>query len=165
MKRMVLLVAAAFVAALPVLAQPKADFSGTWSLDKEKTVMPTGGPGGGGGGGGRMGPAEKLVVTQKGNELAVEAGEQKYTLKLDGTESSIPGMRGQPFPVKAKWEGNTLVVEGSQAFEGQQGQMTIQRKEVWSLQDGGQTLMLERTTTRAGGEPRTLKMVYKKATT
>lgn len=163
MKKMLLLMAALIALALPAWAQSKTDFSGTWTLDKEKSVM-GGGPGGGGGGG-RGGPAEKLAVMQKGNELAVEAGEQKYTLKLDGTESSIPGMRGQPFAVKAKWEGSTVVVEGSQTFEGQQGQMTIQRKEIWSLQDDGQTLVIDRTTTRAGGEPRTAKIVYKKATT
>jgi hypothetical protein len=160
MKRALLLVAALAFVVSPVLAQGKADFSGNWSLDKEKSVMPQAG-----GGGGRGGPVEKLVLTQKGNELAVEAGEQKYTLKLDGTESSVPGMKGALFPVKAKWDGNTVVVEGSQTFEGNQGQVTIQRKEVWSLQDGGQTLMLERTTTRGGGEPRTVKLAYKKATT
>ena len=162
MKRTILMLAALAFVAAPVLAQSaKTDFSGSWSLNKEKSEIPQGGGGGGGRG---MGPAEKLVITQKGNELVVQQGEQKYTLMLDGTASEIPGMRGQPMNVKTKWDGPKLVVEGTATFEGQQGKVTVTRKDTWSLEDGGQTLVLDRVSTTPMGE-RKVKAVYTKATT
>jgi hypothetical protein len=127
MRRLVTLVLA-LALALPVAAwaQAKPDFSGSWTMNPDKSdPPPQRGGGGGGGGGGRMGggggmgggsitikqTAADIVITMSGR-----GGERTMTYKLDGSESSneMPmGRSGDMMTIKSKahWDGSTLVID------------------------------------------------------
>src|SRR6186713_87311 len=95
--------AAAFVLATAGLfAQGKANFSGSWTVDAEKTAAanpapPAGGGGGGGGraggGGGGGGQAGPMTVKQDATSLSVERqgqnGPQTTVYKLDGSKQTV----------------------------------------------------------------------------
>ena len=114
MRRTLLLTAAlAFAIATQTLAQAKPDFSGTWTLDLDKSE--TGGPPAGGPGGDRPGrgqgfpPDAKFVVKQTASELSIDqqvgGNSTVTTFKLDGSESVNTGMRGGQVKSKARWDG------------------------------------------------------------
>lgn len=115
--------AAVVLMATSVYAQAP-DFSGTWTLDAEKTAAanPNAGGGGGGrmggGGGGRMGgapivfkqDAKTLVITRTMGEMQMVT-----TYNLDGSPSKNQGMGRQggaapEITSTAKWDGAKLVV-------------------------------------------------------
>lgn len=135
--------ALALAVALP--AQAQTDFSGTWKLNAEKSVM---GGRGGGRGGGMMGDT---VVKQTATELSVTRGEQTIVYKLDGTETTMTGGRGGTSTAKARVEGETIVIETSRMM----GDQPVTTKAVWSMEGGSLVI----TTTTARGET---KMVYDK---
>lgn len=152
------------VATLLASAQAKPDFSGTWTLDKEKSTMPQAGGGPGGGRGGDM-SAESLTIEQTDATLTREAamGERTITraYKLDGTESVNSSGRGD-VKSKSRWDGSTLVTDSVRDMQGPNGPMTIETKETMSLDPGG-NLVIESTSKTPMGE-RTSKLVYKRAT-
>ncbi|HEV8598676.1 MAG TPA: hypothetical protein VGQ69_04910 [Gemmatimonadales bacterium] len=135
------------------VGQAKPNFSGSWKLNTEKSD-PMGGGGGGGGGGMTMG---LLTITQTETELVTEQpfGDQvrKSTYYLDGRESTNPGMRGGESKSKARWEGNSLVIETTSMM----GENTVTSKTVRTLSEDGKTMTV--VTTR--GE-NTRKAVYDK---
>lgn len=111
--------AAVVLMAASVYAQTP-DFSGTWTLDQEKTTAanPNAGGGRGGGRGGGMGAAP-IVLKQDGKTLTITrtVGENQMvtTYNLDGSPSKNTGMgRGDAAPPTvtstAKWDGAKLVV-------------------------------------------------------
>ena len=171
MQRKTLAVALAAALAVPalVLAQAKADFSGTWTFDEAKSDPAPGGGGAGGGragggGGGRMGggPPTKLVIKQTGTELTVEStlanGAQTAVYKLDGSESVNKTAMGES-KGKASWDGANLVVAGKQAISTPQGDFEIESKDVYSV--SGTTLTLTTTRITPRGE-NTRKLVFNK---
>lgn len=142
-----------------VAAQEKPNFSGKWALDAEKTAAanPTPQGGGGGGGGGRPGGmgSGPLTLTVDAATLTSERegpnGVVKLVYKLDGTEQTITMGQGEA-KAKAKWEGNTLVVETTR--EGQNGVMTT--KAIYTIE--GDYLVINNETLRGSR-----KMFYRKA--
>lgn len=167
MRTALVLIAASLVATAAV-AQDKPDFSGSWKLNTEKSDPPPqmgGGPGGGRGMGGGMGPASEVYVTQMGDKIMLDqkVGEQSRTVSyyLDGRESKNPGMRNSEIVSKARFDGASLVIEGSMSFEGPMGAMTVTMKEVRTLSDDGKTMTVVTTTTTPRGE-NTRKSVYDK---
>lgn len=154
--------AAVVLMAASVYAQTP-NFSGSWTIDAEKTAAvnpapPAGGGRGGGMGGGRAGgvplvfkqDAKSLVITQTMGENSMVT-----TYNLDGTPSKNQGMGRQggsapEITSTAKWDGAKLVVTN----------------------DNGQTISfhmdgawLVRTTTRPGregGAAVTMMTYYKK---
>jgi hypothetical protein len=146
-------------------AQAKPDFSGTWTLDPEKSVMGGGRQGGGAGGGrqGGMGNAP-LTITVDGQKLSIsrtmgQSGNTVTTVyMLDGTASknSQPGRQGgEPVEIvyTSKWEGAKLVT----TIVNPRGTSTETR---WIDADG--TMVVETTRTGQDGTPVTTKLVYKK---
>src|SRR5919108_1375259 len=116
--------AAALVVALAVsgYAQKKPDFSGTWTVDTEKSEPasgPSAGPGGGRGPGGMMGP---LTIKQTADSVSIESqgrqGMQTRTYKLDGSEQEIK-FGQMTAKAKARWDGDKIVIETTRA--GQDG--------------------------------------------
>jgi hypothetical protein len=116
----------------------KVDFSGTWALNKEKSVL------GDNQGSQRMFSGD-FVVTQEANLLTVvrtrtnQNGEavtttMKYT--LDGKESVNTSPRGDSKSI-AKWstDGKTLNVETSRTFDMNGQSITMKSNEAWSLTD------------------------------
>jgi hypothetical protein len=175
MKRVVIL-AAVLALALPAItfAQAKPDFSGTWKVDMEKSVMPQRGGGGGGGGGGAAGGGggagarggggggmAEMVVKQTPTELSITTGAGEAaatrTYKLDGSEATItlPGRGGNPgaeIKVKSTWQGAKLVSEWSQAGRG--GDMQTVKESIYM-----EGASLVRETDRGGT---VTKLVYNK---
>ena len=133
----------AFALAIGLPAQAQTDFSGTWKLNAEKSDT-------GGRGAGRGGGMTDMVVKQSAAELSVTRGEQTIVYKLDGSEITITGARGNS-TAKARVEGATIVIETTRAMN----EMTMTSKATWSI-DGGSLVI---TTTTPQGER---KQVYDK---
>lgn len=116
--------AAVVLMAASVYAQAP-DFSGTWTLDAEKTAAVN--PNAGGGGGGRMGGGRAggpVVFKQDAKTLTITRtmGENQMvtTYNLDGSPSTNAGMGGgrqgggaAETTSTAKWDGAKLVVTNS----------------------------------------------------
>jgi len=164
--------AAAFVLATAGLfAQGKANFSGSWTVDAEKTAAanpapPAGGGGGGGGragggGGGRGGgQAGPMTVKQDATSLSVERqgqnGPQTTVYKLDGSKQTVTMGQGEA-TVVAKPEGATIVIETTRDMGG----TMATTKQVWSM-EGDYLVIASTQPGRQGGEPTTRKTYYKK---
>ena len=154
----------------------KADFSGTWALNAEKSDF-GGGPGGPPQGqgqppqGARMrGSGGDFTAKQEANLLTVErtmtrqSGEtvtttSKYT--LDGKESINTTGRGESKST-ATWltDGKTLKIATSRTFDMDGESRTMTSNEEWTLTGAG-TLSIKTTMSTPGGE-RTRTMVYDK---
>ena len=144
-------------------AQPRPDFSGTWTLDTDKSD-PVRGPGGGPTGGGQVGPVT-LRITQTATELTIErsAGDRtmKAVYKLDGSETVNQGPRGGEQRSRSRWEGSALVTESVQQMSTPRGDVTIEIKETRTLQDDGTLLLV--TVTRSPRGENTRKAVFKRS--
>lgn len=141
----------------------KANFSGSWKYNADKST-----PAGGGGGGQRMGGGD-MTVTQAANLLTVErtrtnqSGETtkqqaKYT--LDGKESVNPAGRGGESKSTATWapDGKSLTIKTTSSFNSN----TFTTTEKWSLASPN-ALSIERTMPgRDGGAERKTTAVYDK---
>ena len=162
-----LVVTALYAAA--AVAQSRPSFAGTWVVDRDKTIARMGASGGGGvrsgggGGGGSMSavgggggsmvgvgaagtgaaPAE-VTVTQTAAALTYErttaSGPQKFVYKLDGSESVNVNGRST-LKTKSRWEGSTLVTEGTQSTASDQGAISGTFKETRSLDKDGSMIV------------------------
>ena len=134
MKRKLGLTAALVVAlAISGYAQKKPDFSGAWAPDQAATdaanasTTTAAPPAGGGGGGGGRGGGGAMTIKQTGDSLAIErpgrggGAPTTITYKLDGSEQEVP-MGQATAKVKAKWDGDKIVMETTRA--GQDGTPT-----------------------------------------
>ena len=165
-----LLAALVLFLALPQVtwAQAKPDFSGTWTFDEAKSdpaPARAGGGGGGGRGGGRMGgaPATALTIKQTAAELTMDRttaqGAQTVVYKLDGSESKNTIGMG-PATSKAAWDGSKIVIATTQTVQGRGGEITIDSKDIFSVD--GKILTIETTrNTPAGAQTR--KLIYTKS--
>jgi hypothetical protein len=162
--------ALAALVAVPALtqAQAKPDFSGSWTMNQEKSD-PAPARGGGGGGGGRGGGrgggvAAQMTIKQTPAQLSIDRTMGQGTLtaiyKLDGSESVNTVGAGEA-KSKAMWEGAKLVITTAQTLPGRDGGagINIEVKEIYNL-DGG-VLTIERTQTTPNGAM-TRKLVYDK---
>lgn len=133
----------------------KADFTGTWTLNEEKSTMPQDG------GGQRMG-GNNFTVAQDANLLTQTRTSQdgttrvsKYT--LDGKES-VNTTRGGESRSTANWsaDGKTMTIVTKSIFDGNERTSTA----VWSLIDA-KTLSIASTRQGQSGEVKAT-MVYEK---
>ncbi len=176
-------IAVLLVLAVCMIALAATDFSGTWVLDRSRSDQPQMGARGGGGGGGGQGGGPRgemtvtLIIKQSGNDFSttrkmsrggqeMPASEQKYT--LDGKENKNTmqfGGRGggegrtSESVTKSKWNGATLVIEGTRKMSTPNGDFDIGIKNEYALSDGGKTLTITSTTSRPDGD-QTRKEVY-----
>ena len=142
----------------------KPNFTGDWTLDREKSEMGEPGPGGGGGRGRGMGMGS-FSITHEGDVLAlkrkVEFQGEERTFEsrhtTDGKENANEGFRGSSINSKTRWEGTKLVTES--VMETPNG--TRETKEVRSLSADGKTMSVEITSKGGFGEG-TRKLVYNK---
>ncbi len=136
---------AAIVLPFTARAQPKPDFSGTWTLDASKSDAPMGR---GGRGGGAPGP---ITISQDANTLTQKRGEQTLVYKLDGSESSndVQGRGGvQTVKSKAHWEGPKLIIESTREIQG----FALTTKEERSLSADGKELTVQTTASTPQGD-------------
>ncbi len=134
-------VAAAIVLPFAARAQTKSDFSGTWTLNAEKSDPPPQGRGGRGGGGG--GPQ---TIKQTATTLTIESegrgGPVTMTYKLDGSESvnQVQGRGGMSeAKSKAHWDGSKLVIETTRDLGGN----TVTTTDTRSLSADGKEMTVE----------------------
>lgn len=141
----------------------KADFSGDWILDQQKSNL--------GEMGGRMSPV-KMKVTQEGSIITVvrtsngQMGEVVTTDKLtfDGKEStSVGGREGstRKAALKLADDQNTLTVSSVTVMALNGSSFEINTKETWSLSPDAKSLTIDAETTTQMGVSNT-KLVYNK---
>jgi len=90
-------------------AQPKPNFSGTWTLDTDKSDPPPQGPGGPGGGG-----SPPVTIVQTAADIKI--GGVTYTLDASTHTIQLPVPDGttQTAVATAKWDGAKLVTSITQ---------------------------------------------------
>ena len=142
----------------------KVDFSGTWTLNADKSEL-----GGGRGGSRGFRGYSKMVVEQIDNKLIVETfrqnrdGEEvsnKNTYTLDGKECKNDSNFGTMVS-NANWakDGKTLTIKSTRTFSRGDREMTMESNEKWSLDKD--TLTIETTRSTPRGEMKS-KAVYEK---
>jgi hypothetical protein len=100
-----------------------------------------------------------MLVTQSGQELTVQRGNQAFTYALDGSER--PGPPGGETKSTLAVEGGKVVVTWKREYfaGAQAGYVTNTGRDVYTR--SGTTLTVERTTTTPKGST-TVKAVYNK---
>jgi hypothetical protein len=101
--------------------------------------------------------ADVLHIEQK-----MENATRTLAYKLDGSESTNPGMRSADVKSVSRWEGDTIVTEGAQTMSGPNGEITIKSREVRSLASDG-TMVVETTRETPRGKMKS-KLVFRRAT-
>jgi hypothetical protein len=128
------------------LAQGRPDFSGTWTLDAEKSkVTATAGIIGLI----SAGAPKTLHITQPANgTLVIESqiNEAHVRIYKPGAQTSTPAGQGGIVTMTTKWDGRSLVSEG--AMKAPNGDTTTV-KEVVALSADGKALTIEINTTAA----------------
>ncbi len=180
----------ALLMALSVMASAqKANFAGTWELDKSKSQLP-----------GRQAEMIQSItwtITQDANQLSRDqkmernpnaqppaggppaggpppgggggggrggggmmGGGGPLTVKLDGSETKTENERGKS-STKATWQGSVLEIKTTGTFNTPNGEMTTTTTEHWELADGGKTLKVHRVSESPRG-PQESTMVFTK---
>jgi hypothetical protein len=90
-----------------VQGQDKANVSGTWKMNREKSTFERGGPGAITIKFDQQGSSlkETLMITNNGNERTAN-----FSYTLDGKEA-LQEMQGRQIKTAARWEGESLVIE------------------------------------------------------
>lgn len=160
-------------------AQAKADFGGTWEVNREKTAASAparpavaggnrmGGGGGAGAAGGSMlmggGPPPPYVIVQTKATLTItralpDGAEQKWVYTLDGSESTNTNARTTA-TTRSKFEAGKLVTEGTQVTTTDRGDVRGTFKEVrWIAADG--SMHVQTTRAISGAEPAMTYQVF-----
>ncbi len=127
------------------VASAKADFSGTWMLDKSRSEgLPPG-------------MDQTMTVVHTGDKLSLETklitpeGEQVVadSYMLDGKEAEFtpktPGGQAGKGKRTAKWaaDGNGIEVNENSTFEGPEGSVNVQMTRIWTLSADGKTLKID----------------------
>lgn len=146
----------------------KPNFSGTWTFNQQKSELgqvAQGGQRGFGMGGGT------LNITQSGNTLTIDRvferqGEKRTTTTkytLDGKESVNSTGRGSSKST-AVWssDNKSLTISTTRSFEFNDQRRESKSVEVWTLADGGKSLVINSTRSIQQGGERKSKLVYDK---
>jgi len=156
--------AALVIAVCVAVASAKADFSGTWVLDKTKSEgLPPG-------------LDQTMTVVQTGDKLSLETkliGEQgervvSDSYMLDGKEAEFtpqtpnsPAGKGKR---TAKWSaaGNGIEVTENSTFDGPEGSVNVQMTRIWTLSADGKTLKIDLTADGPNGKQQVKRTFTKK---
>jgi hypothetical protein len=145
----------------------KANFSGDWTFNTEKSTLPQGGQGGGMRmGGGNFAATQEanlltVVRTRTGQDGTPMTTTTKYT--LDGKESINTSPRGDSKSV-ATWsaDGKILTIATSRTMEMNGESMTMKSTEVWSLTDAKTLSVVSTRQGMDGAEVKTISIYDKK---
>jgi hypothetical protein len=145
----------------PIATQPPPDFSGTWTLDAEKTMKP--GPDG------RvvMAPmlGERVVVVQNATSITMRISFQGSVVvavyDLTGAESRNVSPGDITVMSRASWKGDRLIIESSSDSVDQGKPITIRTTRVLWIDTAGD-LIVERTGTPASAVTPS-RSVYRRA--
>jgi hypothetical protein len=160
MRRIPLYLALALTVPAAAATAQTPDFSGTWKVNVIKSDAPPAR------GGQQIDMSNlMLTITQTAEMLTiVQSGmgpERTASYYLDGRESTNAGMRGGEMKTTSKWDGATLVTEGTANVQTQQGATTMSWFETRSVSDDGKTMTVSTTTDSPMGK-RTMKRVFEK---
>jgi len=146
------------------VASAKADFSGTWILDKSNSEgLPPG-------------MDQSMTVVQTGDKLLLETklitpeGERVVSdmYMLDGKEAEFtpktPSGQAGKGKRTAKWsaDGNGIEVKENSTFEAPDGDVNVQMTRVWTLSTDGKTLKIEITADGPNGKQQVKRTFTKK---
>ena len=158
MQRLLSSIVVLVLAAAPLVAQARPDFSGKWALDVSSA--PTG----------ALPQGTSVVLTIKQDEKTINAdlvvnstmGEQKRTtiVNLDGASTKntiVTPMGNVDLTSSFAWDGAAGVTTSKGEAQGQ----TFVQTEKWTLDADGKTLRLE-TTVSAGAQNMTNTVAFKK---
>lgn len=151
------------IVALDLGPEPAADLSGTWKLDPERSRIDPSAPLAGLIG---AGAPEVLHITQAANGTVViesQINESHSRLYIPGGTSSSPVTVGPAGRITAtsKWEGRTLVTDGTRESASGPSKVVTTIKEVIALSADGSTLTIDVTAT-TGGEKAASTMTYRR---
>lgn len=160
MKRWVASVAAVIVV-VPLLlgAQAKPDFSGKWTFNQSKSSRGTSG----------NSPVipfpTELVIKQTPAELHLQTSTVRQegheaVYKFDGSEIEVDAPEGITEKAKAIWDGPKLVISSRRSFSSPAGEIVMEFKETWTLNDSILTIEKSRT---AEGQTDTVKAVFERS--
>ncbi len=152
-----------FTVALTVSVFAQPNFTGTWTLDKDKSDL---------GEGRRGGMAATTLTVDHGAKLEIERvstgrdGEERKmteTLTLDGKKCTNVWFRGdKESTVTFSSDKNTLIITSIIAMNFNGNDFELNSEEKWSLDKDGKVLTIEaKSTTPRGDREQTL--VYNKA--
>ena len=182
MKRVFILVTVLFFItpfiSTAVLAQAQTDFSGTWTIDKDKSDKPRRPA--------REQPMDKasegirnrnaptardverelpditetIEQTSEGIHIrSTEGSNRTYT--FDGAPLTMRGPAGGEMTSVLKWKGQDLVIESEEPIETNIGKAKIEIKEVRKLSKDGQVMTVQTTVSTPNGNVAT-KRVFNK---
>jgi len=141
-------------AVLPVRAESPVNFSGTFELDRGRSVLPS-----------RASaiPAGELtlVIAHKGETLKIERqvkimGMRRsatWVFYTDGRESSNQTPRGRTVISRSYWDGTSIVIVTRRMLTRNGKTEPIETTEVNHLSEDGKLLIVDSTTRRAGSAP------------
>jgi hypothetical protein len=140
-----LLFAMAFGVAVAVRAQD-SQLEGSWKIDRAKneSTVRAAGPGRAGGP-----PANQMSIKVSAAEVTIDSDTgsnrtvETFHYVLDGKEHEQPGPLSWTTLATSAWRANKLEVSIKRTIEGPAGLITIQMKDVYSIE--GSALVIERT--------------------
>jgi hypothetical protein len=144
--------------ALPLLQQ--TDFSGYWAHDAAASRIETSAVLAGLGGGGA--PEDLLISQARNGTLIISSRHnpsQARAYRIEGDSLvAAPGEQGGMMTVSTRWQGSALATEGSL----ETGGSTLRVRELISLADDLDTMVLEATVVTAEGEASN-RLVYRRS--
>jgi hypothetical protein len=144
-------VAAILLAPVRAVAQPRPDFSGTWSFDATQTEVS-----------GRVSWPAQLVITHTPDGVQIEGSSARQVpvtarYRFDGSETIVPAARGVTVRSRATWTGDRLTIALRRSFNTPTGDVTVTLTEVYSRTED------DLTVERQEGDGRAVKIVYHKS--
>jgi len=130
---------------LSALAEPPVDFSGSWELDRSRSVLPSRASG--------MGGDMLLVIDHKGDLLKIDRRVSmmgmhrtaKAVFYTDGRENANTGLRGEKGLARAHWDGTSLVMEHKTTMTRNGRTVVVESKDIRRLSEGGRVLIVDST--------------------
>jgi hypothetical protein len=145
----------------------KSDFSGTWTINEEKSEL---------GEGGRWMQSTKLVITQKDNDLTLERhfkgrdGEDRSMtdkLTLDGKECENPVWGDNIKKSVVTWsdDGKSLTISSTMEFWREGDKTEITTVEIYKLSEDGNVLTSDYSSKSPRGDRKSIYVYDKEKTT
>ncbi len=139
------LVGVLLLGVLPARAEPPVNFSGSWELDKNRSVLPSRASG--------MPGDVLIVMDHKGDLLKIERrvsmmGMHRTATSVfytDGRENANVTPRGYKMLSRAHWEGASLVIEHKTTVTRNGQAEVVEVKDIRRLSDGGRVLIVDST--------------------
>ena len=148
-----MMTAALLISLLAWAGAGKVDFSGTWSMNAEKSATGENAP---------RRIAARMTVAQKGDTLSIEriikrdTGEESSAtekLTMDGKEC-VSTVMDRPRTSIATWsqDGKSLTIASKSVFERDGNKIEISSTETWKLSEDGKSLTVDVATKSPRGE-------------